>query len=78
MTIGTRTCCVCGRDFPLYSGSRYTVRDKEPPAIIAAFGDFEPKSYDAFNCVHCGCQNLVNRRLAACEEEEDNTCPDTE
>lgn len=84
-TIGARTCCVCGRDFPLFAECRYTVRNRKPLTAIAAIGSFEPALHDAFDCPHCGCQNLVGERLVACDatqddkgEEEDNTCPDTE
>lgn len=82
-TIGAHTCCVCGRDFPLYVECRYTVRDKKPLTIIAAissfepalrnaFDCFEPMLHDAFDCPHCGCQNLVGERLVACDATQDD------
>lgn len=57
------TCDVCGRDFPLIAEDRYTVRGTEMSGIATAISFEEADRYDAFDCPHCGCQNVVNKRL---------------
>ena len=59
---GMTTCKICGRDFPLIAEERYTVRDAEKTGIAVAFGGSESMLYDAFDCPHCGCQNIVQER----------------
>lgn len=59
---GMTTCKICGRDFPLISEERYTVRDNEKTGIAVAFDGSESILYDAFDCPHCGCQNIVQER----------------
>ena len=61
---GMTTCKVCGRDFPLIAEERYTARNKEMSGVIPTIkGDQESDWYDAFDCPHCGCQNLVQERM---------------
>lgn len=62
---GITTCNVCGRDFPLISEEHYVARNKDREggqigSIIA--GKEEPTIFDAFDCPHCGCQNIMQER----------------
>lgn len=59
---GMHTCCVCGRDFPLVWEEQYTARDREPEGIATLVGGREPTLYDAMDCPHCGCQNILQSR----------------
>ena len=59
---GMTTCKICGRDFPLIAEERYTVRDNEKSGISIAFSGSETGLYDAFDCPHCGCQNIMQER----------------
>lgn len=69
MSKGMYTCEVCGRDFALIAEERHTVH--------SPVGGF---LFDAFDCPHCGCENLVNSRMVpggcecccdGCEEADD-------
>ena len=66
---GMYTCDVCGRDFPLIAEERYTVRGTEKSGIATAISFEEADRYDAYDCPHCGCQNVVNKRLRELEPE---------
>ena len=55
---GLRTCSVCGRDFPLLEEENYIVRENGERGLKAAMSS-EEKLYHAFDCPHCGCQNIV-------------------
>ena len=60
---GIRTCSVCGREFALISEEHYVARDIEKKGVIPAFnGQNEAVRYDAFDCPHCGCQNVIQER----------------
>ena len=60
-TKGMTTCKVCRRDFALIIEEHYVA--KEPGATgLAAFAGTPRKLFDAFDCPHCGCQNVVNGR----------------
>lgn len=61
--IGAMTCHVCKRSFPLIFERRYVVRDVVTYRLVATFGNSEPRLHDAFDCPHCGCQNIVGDRL---------------
>lgn len=65
---GMTTCKVCGRDFALISEEHYVARDVEKKGVIPALsGEVESMEYDAFDCPHCGCQNVMQgRKLIAC------------
>ena len=69
---GMTTCKVCGRDFPLMAEEHYVARDGEKKGVIAAFSVQEEGAwYDAFDCPHCGCQNIMQgRKFTVCEDEE--------
>lgn len=60
---GMTTCCVCGRDFPLIYEEHYTARDGKKTGVASVIiGEDEPKIFDAFDCPHCGCQNIMQER----------------
>lgn len=77
---GMETCAVCGRDFPLIFEEHYVARDVEKTGIMPTLtGQTEYVIYDAFDCPHCGCQNIVQSRKRVefaegeldCEEDHD-------
>lgn len=65
---GMTTCKVCGRDFALISEDHYVARDTEKTGVITALNGQEAVRYDAFDCPHCGCQNVI-------QERKQETCP---
>lgn len=82
---GATTCVVCGREFPLIIEEHYTARDPEKKGVLPALtGQEESVMWDAFDCPHCGCQNIMQPRKpevcpcdygicdeCGCEEEEE-------
>ena len=71
MAKGMATCVVCGRDFALMAEEHYTARDTEKNGMIPSItGEQEPVLYDAFDCPHCGCQNVMKERKRGCDECE--------
>ena len=66
---GMTTCIICGRDFPLIIEEHYVARDTEKKGVIPALsGQEEAVQYDAYDCPHCGCQNVM-------QERKQLTCP---
>lgn len=60
---GMTTCKICGRDFPLLIEDRYVARDIVKSGVVPTLvGEKESSLYDAFDCPHCGCQNLIQER----------------
>lgn len=59
---GMYTCCVCGRDFPLVWEEQYVARNETPTGLAVLAGGSEPALYDAIDCPHCGCQNILQPR----------------
>lgn len=59
---GMTICKVCGRDFPLMTEEHYVARDTEKTGITNVISGSEATLYDAFNCPHCGCQNIMQER----------------
>lgn len=55
-------CTVCGRMFPLIEEEHYIAREQEIKGISTIVKSEEPELYDAFDCPHCGCQNVVQVR----------------
>lgn len=55
-------CKICKKRFKLMKENRYLAAEK-----VAAFGTLTklPKVFEAFDCPHCGCQNIVNTREEA-------------
>lgn len=68
---GVYACKICGRDFALISEERYTARSDERTGIAAAFGGSESEQYDAFDCPHCGCQNIIQSRKRIWDPRKD-------
>lgn len=60
-------CKVCGCKFNPVKQSHYIVRDNEKvSSFITAFSsNTESTLYDAFNCIQCGCQIVVQQRKRA-------------
>ncbi len=52
-------CKICEKEFELKKEEKYLATEK-----VAAFGTLAklPKTFEAFDCPHCGCQNIVNIR----------------
>ena len=63
-------CKVCGKKFGLTADKRYEVV-KRPTGLACL--TVSPVTYEAFDCPHCGCQNVVNVR-----EENYNTFTSTD
>lgn len=60
---GMAACEVCGRGFPLIAEEVYVARDVERSGIAAVVvGEVESAWYDAIDCPHCGCQNVLQER----------------
>lgn len=59
---GMTTCKICGRDFPLIAERRYTARDNAKSGIAITLAGTEETLYDAIDCPHCGCQNVLQER----------------
>lgn len=85
MSKGMTTCKVCGRDFALIKEEHYVASDNAKTGVMGAIGGTEPDIYDAFDCPHCGCQNIMQTRkrsyfpemLSVGEgETEEGTCFD--
>lgn len=73
------TCKVCGRDFPLTVEEHYVAQDPEKIGVIARLADTSKnKQYDAFDCPHCGCQNIVQERKPLWLPEEFDCTEDEE
>lgn len=72
---GMTTCKVCGRDFALMAEEHYVARNIEKQGVVPALvGQEESQMYDAFDCPHCGCQNITQERKPVfndLEEEEE-------
>lgn len=51
-----RKCSVCGRRFRLLAKNRYEVAKSPVGLNCLTQGTVY---YNAFNCPHCGCQNIV-------------------
>jgi hypothetical protein len=73
--IGAYACHVCGRHFPLIWENHYVARDPGRTGLSVLAGGEEQGLHDAFDCPHCGCQNVMGDRLRAvneliCEESE--------
>ena len=76
---GMTTCKVCGRDFPLMHEEHHIVRDTEISGVVAAFSSHEAPMYDAFDCPHCGCQNVMQsrkREYCPCDYDICDECED--
>ena len=54
-----KKCTVCGKPLNMNKSKRYEIR-KTPQGLTALTES--PRVYEAFDCDHCGCQNIVNIR----------------
>ena len=61
--MGAFTCRICDRTFPLIVEKHYVARECVGNGVLSSLASTEPKLHDAFDCPHCGCQNLVGARL---------------
>ena len=60
---GMTTCKVCGRDFALMVEEHYVVREPQKVGVLANLVNNDVAlEYDAFDCPHCGCQNIMQGR----------------
>lgn len=60
---GMAKCKICGRSFALMAEKHYIARDIEEKGFAVTFGrTSEVEYYDAFDCPHCGCQNIMQER----------------
>lgn len=60
---GMTTCKVCGRDFPLLAEEHYIAQDPQKIGAIASIVNTDRAfEFDAFDCPHCGCQNVTQNR----------------
>ena len=76
---GMRTCSVCGRDFPLMAEDNYIVRENGKRGLQTVISDTEEKMFHAFDCPHCGCQNIVAIYLRPVTAEDlgcEEDCPE--
>ena len=70
---GMYTCKVCGRDFALMEEEHYITKSPRKTGLASIAGG-EEHLHDAFDCPHCGCQNIVGEREAAYCEAFDLLC----
>ena len=65
-TPGMTICKVCGRPFALNAEEHY-VTERAPGSVPGIFMVGRENFADAFDCPHCGCQNVMqDRRKEAC------------
>ncbi len=73
---GMTTCKICGREFPLMIEEHYIARDPQRVGVLANLANTDKAiEYDAFDCPHCGCQNVMQTRKSLwmpeeCDEEK--------
>lgn len=62
MNKGMYECTVCHREFALIAEDHYVAKDPQPTGAIAALASSTVYPYDAIDCPHCGCQNVLQKR----------------
>lgn len=72
---GWDICNVCGIEFPLVRDAHYVAREVTLTGISTIAGGKEPQLYDAFDCPHCGCQNIMGRRFRFADDDDRPVCP---
>ena len=55
-------CKVCNKEFELQRKDHYIARDSGKTGLSALVGSSEEELYDTFDCPHCGCQNVMQKR----------------
>ena len=55
-------CKVCNKEFELQRKDHYIARDNGQMGLSALAGGSEEELYDTFDCPHCGCQNVMQKR----------------
>lgn len=81
---GATICKVCGRDFPLMAEEHYITQDPQKIGVLANLANTDKAmEYDAFDCPHCGCQNIMQTRkplwlpeICECDEETEEDSQD--
>lgn len=61
MSKGMYECVVCHREFALIAEEHYVAKDP-PCSGLAAMVSSIVYPYDAIDCPHCGCQNVLQKR----------------
>lgn len=68
---GMTTCKICERDFPLIVEDHYVAQDPQKVGAIANLVSVDRAfEFDAFDCPHCGCQNIMQNRKPCLFSEE--------
>ena len=62
---GTRTCCVCGKTFPIVRAHVYQVRET---LSVSQLFSVTQRTYDAIDCPTCSCQNRLGVRYPKVKE----------
>lgn len=55
-------CKVCNKEFELRRKDHYIARDNGKTGLSSLVGGSEEELYDTFDCPHCGCQNVMQKR----------------
>ena len=72
---GMTTCKICGRDFALMVEEHYVAQDPQKVGAIANLVSTDRAfEFDAFDCPHCGCQNVMQGRKPVLFEESECPC----
>lgn len=61
MSKGMIECAVCHREFALIAEDHYVAKDPVATGISAVVSN-TIYPYDAIDCPHCGCQNILQKR----------------
>ena len=68
---GMTTCKICGRDFALMAEDHYIAQDPQKVGAIANLVSTDRAfEFDAFDCPHCGCQNIMQGRKPLLSQNE--------
>ena len=60
-------CKICGKKFPVTAGDRYCAREAQSISTLA-----KSVTYECFDCIYCGCQNVVGERFLKIKETEND------
>lgn len=74
---GMTTCKICGRDFPLMAEEHYIAQDPQKVGALANLVSTDRAfEFDAFDCPHCGCQNVMQGRKSIHLVQDTQDAPD--